>query len=263
MAESKSAKFHSKISRNYDKLYENRYWDINGRVEWSRINTYLPNKKSSILDAGGGTGEFAIKFAKKGHRVVMTEVSSGMLKVAQAKIKKQKMERSIRLLYQDITDMKELRANSFDFVISVGDPVSYCMNEARAIKELARVAKRGAYVLITVDSYFSTLIKILKCRNDKELAKLEKSGKTTFPFDYPQHNFKVAELRNLFEKNGLEVIEIFGLSNLMNKIDKPSLKKILSNDSGFRKLLKLEMKYSAEPAVIGTAGHLGIVGRKR
>lgn len=255
MAESKSAQFHTKTAEQYDKTYEDKYWDIYSSVEHSKLNKYIPKKKSLILDAGGGTGKFSIEFAKKGHKVVMTEVSSGMIKVA----KRNTQKYDVQVMHQDIRNMKDLKSKTFDFVVSLGDPVSYCMNEKKAVKELARVAKKGAYIMITVDSYFRQLTRLL---DNKELAKLEKTGITTFPFEYPQYNFKVEELRKLFENNKLKVVEIFGLLNFISKIDKKTVNKLLSNDETYKTILKMEQKYCNEPSIIGTASHLGIVGRK-
>ena len=125
MKESKSAQYHSKISKDYDVMFQDKYWDIHTAVEESKLNKYLPKQKSLILDAGGGTGNFSIECAKKGHEVVLTDISSGMLEEAKKKIKKLGLEEKITILNQDIINMNDLISNHFDFVVSLGDPVSY------------------------------------------------------------------------------------------------------------------------------------------
>ncbi|NVM03506.1 MAG: class I SAM-dependent methyltransferase [Candidatus Helarchaeota archaeon] len=263
MKESKSAQYHSKISKDYDNMYQEKYWDIHTAIELSKLNKYLPKQKSRILDAGGGTGNFTIEFAKQGHEVILTDISFGMLEEAKKKIKKLGLDDKIRILKQDITNMKDLKSGYFDFVVSLGDPVSYCQKEEEAIKELARVAKSGSYVFITVDSFFNTMLKLIMDMNYRELENLEETSKTRYPFDFIEHNFKVDELKNLFEKYNLRVIEVFGLLNLVNKIEKEKLEKILSNEKNFAIIKELELKYSSEPSIIGIAGHIGIVGKKK
>ena len=263
MKKNKSIDYHDKIAERYDTNYTDKKWEIHGAIEWAKADKYLPKKKCRILDAGGGTGEFSVKFAKKGNYVVLTDLSEGMLKIARRKIKKLNLGDSIRVLKQDITQMKDLGSNSFDFVVALGDPVSYCLDESKAIKELARVAKKGAYVLITVDSYFRQITLLLNSKNYKGLDQLEKTGNTTFLVDFTQHNFQIDELRTLFERNHLAVVEIFGLLNFVNKVNPKQLNKILSNKKRFTQFLNLEMKYCNEPSIIGFASHIGIVGRKK
>jgi len=264
MAESKAAKFHSKIAKKYGRQFFSRRLVIAGMVEWSRLIKYLPKKKCRILDAGGGVAEFSIKFAKMGHDVVLTDVSSGMLKEARKKIKKEKLEDRITVLEQDITNMKDLKSNSFDFVVSLGDPVSYCMNRKKAISELSRVAKKGAVVFITVDSYFRMLMELLNDGKFREVEKLEKTGISMFKgAKFLQYNFKADELCSLYEKNGLKVLDIFSMGNLVYTMDNKTLEKICKNKKLFKKLVALELKYASEPSIVGMAGHLGIIGKKR
>ncbi|MBW3013220.1 methyltransferase domain-containing protein [Candidatus Woesearchaeota archaeon] len=263
MKETKSAAYHTKIAKEYDASYTDNIWKLYAALEDAKIIKYLPKKKGRILDAGGGTGKFAIQFAKKGHDVVLTDISSGMLGVAEKNIKKLRLGNKVKALWQDITNMKSLQSNSFDFVVSLGDPVSYCMKENKAIKELARVAKKGAYVMITVDSYFSMLGRLISQQRFSMISKMERTGNTVYPFNYPEHNFKPDELRKLFEKNGLKVIEIFSIGNLINRADRKKMNKILSNKKNFKKMVDLELKYSTEPSIVGFGGHIGIVGRKK
>jgi ubiquinone/menaquinone biosynthesis C-methylase UbiE len=54
------------------------------------------------------------------------------------------VEEKVVLVKSDITDMKEPESDSFDFVFSQYDAVSYCMKPAKAIRELGRVARKGA-----------------------------------------------------------------------------------------------------------------------
>jgi len=54
--------------------------------------------KSLVLDAGGGTGLglWSIKIAKMGYNMILSDISSGMLKIAEEKIKDQNLNGKIK-----------------------------------------------------------------------------------------------------------------------------------------------------------------------
>jgi ubiquinone/menaquinone biosynthesis C-methylase UbiE len=45
------------------------------------------NSEALVLDAGGGTGRWTIRMAKKARKAVLMDLSEGMLKVAADRIK--------------------------------------------------------------------------------------------------------------------------------------------------------------------------------
>ena len=73
------------ISLDYDDVYlQGIEAKIFGFVTWKHLKQFLPkNRKTSILDAGGGTGRWTLLLAKMGYRVVLCDISSGMLSQAE------------------------------------------------------------------------------------------------------------------------------------------------------------------------------------
>lgn len=50
------------------------------RITWDNITRFLPEDRGGvILDAGGGTGFWAVQVAELGYRVVLVSMSAGML----------------------------------------------------------------------------------------------------------------------------------------------------------------------------------------
>lgn len=83
--------FYEKTAGEYDKGYESPYYQLYHEITWENIKRFLPkNEEAVILDAGGGTGYWAIKLAKQGFKVVMTDIAENMLKITNEKIKKEK-----------------------------------------------------------------------------------------------------------------------------------------------------------------------------
>jgi hypothetical protein len=68
--------------------------------------------------------------------------------------------------------MKEFQNDSFDYIYSQYDPVSYCMKPKEAALELARVAKQNSYIVVCVDTKFRRVpefIEIGQIQTAKEL----------------------------------------------------------------------------------------------
>lgn len=102
---------------------------------------------------------------------------------------------------------------------------------------------------------------MVSTNNYKELKMLETKHQTTFPGgSYLEHDFTVKELKDLFEKNNLKVVDIIGKHVFAKSI--PNVEKVLSNKRTYDKVLKLELKYNREPSIIGLSSHLQIVGKK-
>ena len=128
-------KFYNKIAKEYDKQYKTPYWRLYHEITWDNIKKFLPKKKNAlILDAGGGTGFWAIKLAKLGYKVILTDISEEMLKVAKKNIKKEKLKSKITVKKGDIRNMSCFPSNYFAMALAEGDPVSYCLDAKKASK---------------------------------------------------------------------------------------------------------------------------------
>lgn len=72
-------------------------------------------KKLSILELNCGTGADAIEFAKRGHDVIATDISAGMIEVANAKLHPENLQFKV----QDINKLTEDTFNKkFDYIFS-------------------------------------------------------------------------------------------------------------------------------------------------
>jgi SAM-dependent methyltransferase len=77
----------------------------------------LPQKSSSILELNCGTGEDAMFFAKLGHTVLATDISSEMIHVAQGKMHLSPFKSNARFAVFDMkSDYPDL--GKFDFIFS-------------------------------------------------------------------------------------------------------------------------------------------------
>jgi ubiquinone/menaquinone biosynthesis C-methylase UbiE len=258
-----ASKYYDKVAKEYEKMYQSNYWKLYNNVTFDNIKKYLPKKGSLILDAGGGTGFWSRQLAKFGYRVVCTDIAQKMLDVGMFLAKKEKVKNKIEFKYADITNMNCFKDNSFDMAISEGDPVGYCGNPDKAIRELCRVVKRGAYIIISIDGFFSRILRIVGSNNFSQLKLLEEKHTTLVKEGkYAEHDFTINELKRLFKKNKLEVIDIIGKPMFVRLIHEEGREKMLADKKTYNKILALEEKYNNEPSIVGLAGHIEIVGRR-
>jgi len=259
----KVREFYEKTAENYDKEYKAPRWKLYHEIAWENIRRFLPKSRNGlILDAGGGTGYWAIKLAKLGYRIVLTDISESMLEVAKRKIGKEKLQNRIEIRVADIRDMSCFKSNQFDLALAEGDPVSYCLNPERAASELARVVKPNAHVIISVDSKYPIISRLIAEKSYDQLSKLSRTG-----IIKPREGelefqaFTPEELKVLFKRCGLKLVRIIGKPILTQLLPKGERDRMIKEN--YRRILDLELRFCDIPSLVGVGGHLEAVGLKR
>jgi ubiquinone/menaquinone biosynthesis C-methylase UbiE len=233
-------------------------------ITWHFLTKYLPERKcTKILDAGGGDGYWAQKLLELGYKnIVIADISQGMLDEAAKRLAKLKTKHNITFVKSDITNMKEFKTATFDYVFSQYDVVSYCMKPADAIKELARVAKRSAYVIASLDTKFRRVPELIQAGKIREAEQLLKTN-ISYDYDFPQYNLTHQELAEYFTEARLTVIEIIGAPVFMHQINQQILQKLEADPRIHKRLLKIELAHCTDTSLVNFAGHLQIVGQKQ
>lgn len=90
--------------------------------------------------------------------MILTDISENMLSIAKKKLRDSPLSDSIQIVVASVTKMDMLGDESFDFVLCEGDPLSYCEDPVKGVKELVHVARKGAYVVASVDNLYSHIV---------------------------------------------------------------------------------------------------------
>jgi len=255
--------YYHRTAMDYDKQYQVPFFEeIYDKLTWRYIEPYLPNT-GVVLDAGGGTGKWSIPIAKKGLSVVMCDISQDMLNVASRKVKETGLEGRVSFRQGDICNLP-FGDNSFDFVLAEGDPISYCSNPDMAVKELCRVLKPDCYLSAGVDSLYPFLRRMLE-QPEVDIDHLNKLYKEK-RFLAPQWGFSCwlftpKDLKRLLIKHGLKVVKIAGKPVMFRS--RPETEATLKDPAKVQKVLDIELRLCEEPSIVGYAGHLHIVARKK
>ena len=70
--------YYTEKSKKYDESFSMLYFRVFDAITWRYLEPYLPvNPVALVLDAGGGTGRWTIRMAKKARKVVLMDISEG------------------------------------------------------------------------------------------------------------------------------------------------------------------------------------------
>jgi ubiquinone/menaquinone biosynthesis C-methylase UbiE len=262
--------YYDEKSAKYDEVFDTFYYRIYDAITWRYLEPYIPtDPKAAVLDAGGGTGRWAIRMAKKGCNVFLMDISKSMLNIAMEKAKKEKIQHKIIVKEGDITQTG-YADETFDMILC--EHVLFLFkNPDIVIRELRRVLKRNAPLIVTVHNRYVQALVSLPKQPDvdklenvssillrKKYGSLDKNGKIRIFTWTPD------EFRTMLETNGFDVERIVGKGITMPlKIsDKLFMKKKYS-EKLFAETLRSELMLCEKTDVVALAGHLQAVARKK
>ncbi len=145
-----------------------------------------------FLDAGTGTGRFAIHLAKNGIDVVAIDSSKEMVEIARKKAQREGCQHRIQFIVSDIENLP-FKDRSFDGVCSIIVLIHLACRDY-AVSELSRVLKPGGILVLDVPNKllskaYRPFIRVIK--------------KTTFSDYY----YSLGEMRKLLLDNSVGVVE--------------------------------------------------------
>lgn len=138
----------NRIAARYD--FMNRFLSLGIDKIWRRkaINYFKKDTPRTMLDVATGTGDMAIKAARRLHpkKIIGIDISEGMLNVGRTKIAKEGLQDVIELHSGD-GETINFPDNSFDGVM-VAFGVRNFENLEKGLQEILRVMKPGAQLVV-------------------------------------------------------------------------------------------------------------------
>ena len=148
------------------------HYNADPQKEWNRLKKFHPYEKyitirmmdryiqpeDTILDIGGGPGHYSIHYARKGHSVVLVDLSDENVRFAKKKARQYGV--TMTAVQGNALDLSRFPDYSFDIVFLMG-PLYHLMNEEsriRAIREAKRVLKPGGYLFSSFILMFGGVI---------------------------------------------------------------------------------------------------------
>ena len=140
----------SRQSEIFDEYEEN-----NQILKWMRkvtrthISRYLRNNYR-ILELNSGTGLDAVYFAEKGNRIHCIDISDGMLKKLDEKIKARNLVSLISYQVLSFTELDKLGNNSFDYIFSNFGGLNCVKDLNEVFRYFGNILKPGGKVTLVI-----------------------------------------------------------------------------------------------------------------
>ena len=174
--------------RNFDDLAErfqkNIYGGLKGEIRLAVLERdfqehffYAPfgnittEKPMRILDAGGGQGLFALRFAQAGHLVTICDISIEMLKLAQQDVARLGLQKNVRLIQcaiQDLPQHLDPEECRFDVVLCHA-VLEWVVHQQDLLASLTAFVKPEGLLSLTFYNLHSLIYKNLLRTNFKKI----------------------------------------------------------------------------------------------
>lgn len=260
------------------------YYDLRGESEWHRLALpfdgeveweihrralarWLP-EGGRVLDAGGGPGRWAIWMARRGHRVVLGDISGVQLEIARREVAAEGLELEA-IVELDARDLSRFPDASFDAVLSLGPfyHLTVESDRARARSEAARVLRPGGRLLATVMGRYAWFLGLALdgVRPPAELLPLLRSGEYAGrggPFA-DAYLYRPEEVAPFFEAGGLATLALLASQGILNLVQERVAELREQSQAAWEELIEVAYETAADPSVHGLSTHLLYAGEKR
>lgn len=271
--EAKTIKLYSNmVDREWRRLAKDPYHRLEFDTTMVFLKKYLP-RKGKILDAGGGPGRYSVELAKKGYQMTLLDFTPGNIEMAQKKIKAAKVQEMFDgIEVGDIKNLKRYNSNSFDAVMCLGGPLSHVYTEKgrkQAVKELTRVAKKGALIFISVMGKYGC-VSMAPSRWPEEVNSKNHFQDLALRGDDSRwhggrgyaHFFVLEELEQIIQKAGLTIVEQVGLEGLATTTPKAFNIMAKKMPKAYKNWLDTHYKMCTERTVVDTSVHFMVIAQK-
>lgn len=260
-----SRRYHDRVARQYDSIYDDPYWIFHDELTWRLIKPYLPTDASAqCADLGCGTGKWGLRLLKSGFATTFVDNAAAMIGQTREKIELlgAKAKKSTTLV-ADIVDLTEIPQEQFSLVLAMGDPLSICSDPVRAVRAMRRITRPDGIVIATADNLLAALDHFARESRLDDLEEFVQTRRTQWLTPDEREQFELttftpASLRKLFEQAGMTVERLVGKPVLPVR----QYKTLLTAPDAIERLLKLETELSRDPASAGRAAHLQIAARR-
>jgi len=258
-------KYHDRIAGKYDQVYDGAYWRFYRDISWRHLKPFLPAARPARgADLGCGTGWFGVRMLRAGLAVTFLDPSGKMLERAREAAARES-DRGLETVFVQagLEDMAAIPTGSLAFATGQGDPLSFCDDPERALRELHRVLEPGAHLVLSVDNRAAGVRVLLDEGAGEEAANLLRTGRTEWRAQRHEERFGMKmfdreELDRLLTKAGFQTLSCIGKTCLVQRRHE----ELLADSAARTRWRKAEESVHGKPHWLAAASHLQFAARR-
>jgi SAM-dependent methyltransferase len=262
--------YRESVHSEWRRLVKNPYHRLELDTTLHYLDTYLPSQ-GLILDAGGGPGRYTLELAKRGYEVALLDATQANLDFANRMLKRYGLRSQVReITCGSIVDLSRYATGFFDAVICTGGPLSHVLdpvNRQQAISELARVAKPGAPLFVSVIGRIAVLVVILN-ESQAEIGEphyqqLVETGDYFGGRGFTAcHFYLPEELVEEFSRPDMVILELVGLEGISTQHIR-EFNHLAKDKIRMKSWLETHNKTCTHPGAVAMSEHMLIICRKQ
>jgi len=146
---------YNKVSGQWNTLYvpQVTFANYNFLIRKQHVLDLFTKQRGRYLDAGCGTGDFIPELVERGDEVCALDFADEMIERSRRKVQEAGYANRVQFAVGDVYNLP-YEASYFDAIIGVG-LVEYLSEPDRAFREMYRVMKPGAILIVTVPNIVS------------------------------------------------------------------------------------------------------------
>lgn len=261
MSKDEFTAFFEPYAQNVEGFYEVAYWRLADELIKEMVRRRLrPQPGQHLLDAGGGTGRWAIWAAGEFDvTVTVADLSPRMLAQARTAVAGADLAERVELVECDLHQAPELPDQRYDAVLSTYGVLSFLDDPQAAFRTLFRVLKPGGHGLLMSHSLSNALASKVN-RDGATAAELRELAETRIvrwaPHVPPLRVFSAADLRALAAGAGFEAVDVIGVTSVISPgpedfgypyTSVSRVSQALADPEYFATVLELEVQASEQP----------------
>lgn len=186
-------------------------------VVWEVLSAVLTEADSTgggldVVDAGGGTGGFAVPLAEAGHRVTVLDPSPDSLAALSRRTAERGLQAWITAVQGDLTDLPDLLAPASADLVLCHSVLEVVDDPAQALAAVATVLRPGGRLsLLVAGRAAAVLARALAGRPDEAAHALTDPAGRWGPADGAARRFAPDAVQQLVSGAGLRVEQVHGV----------------------------------------------------
>jgi len=230
---------------------------------WRYIQPFLPEfGQGRILEAGCGTGRWAELLVPMGFDLVLSDISPNMLTKAKTYAEKKGVVKGICFEELDVCDLNSLQSESFDMVISTGEPINICSDPQQAISEFCRVVRPGGYVICDSGNKYRKAYDNFRLSPSEQVIEILETGEYKLEDGTINHLLGPSELTEIFTTQKMKILTLAGIMPMFSFPPDKHLTKALEDEATYQAMVTISEKYAQRPEVVSLSSRLLIVAQK-